>query len=497
MKASWLWRNWWHVAVTIVLLFAVHFLYSGLGGYSDSYDSGVYLESARMMGRGFAPYRQIFDSQPPLWLPLIHTSFLLFGESFLAGQLLTATAGLITVVAVMLMTERLGGKGSSILAGTLVILSHLELEWSRTINADVPSVGLAAVGVALAAAYARNGRRRWLAIASVASICSILLKLSGLYAVPSLLLFAIARWTHAHDTNQRQRLRFLAQDILIIFGVFAGITLLCFALFRSDQAWNQVVTFHWAARKAYPSVPLYEKLRTLAQLLGGERLLIMAAPFAGLCLFNGIDGLALFAWPCFTFVGLLDNRPLFDHHMVALIPAVAAAIGVGAGYFRVVYALFVRWLSVQLPPIRIIGGTLCAVASLATLGLGVSQAWIGAADQRTFIRGSGLPSPDLRIVELIVKHTQPGDMIVTDAQGIAFRAARDVPPGLTDTSYVRITSGYLRPREVIDQAQRFKVRLILLWTHRLSMMPEVGRWAEKRFPQRVELGRGRILYMME
>ena len=49
-----------------------------------------------MMGRGFAPYRQIFDSQPPLWLPLIHTSFLLFGESFLAGQLLTATAGLIT-----------------------------------------------------------------------------------------------------------------------------------------------------------------------------------------------------------------------------------------------------------------------------------------------------------------------------------------------------------------------------------------------------------------
>jgi hypothetical protein len=112
-----------------------------------------------------------------------------------------------------------------------------------------------------------------------------------------------------------------------------------------------------------------------------------------------------------------------------------------------------------------------------------------------FMRGSAVPSPDLGAVELIVKNTKPNDMIITDAQGIAFLAKRDVPPGLTDTSYLRIATGYLRPRDVIDQAERYHVSLVLLWTWRLSLMPEVVQWAEKRFPHRVELGNGRVLYL--
>jgi hypothetical protein len=187
----------------------------------------------------------------------------------------------------------------------------------------------------------------------------------------------------------------------------------------------------------------------------------------------------------------------FDHHMVALIPALAAPIGVGAGYFRILNALLVRWFSIQPRPIRIVCGTAYVVAGLTILGAGVSRAWLEVVEQRAFIRGSAFPSPDLRIAALIVKHTRPSDMIITDAQGIAFIAGRDVPPGLTDTSYTRITAGYLRPREVIDQGERYHVRLMLLWTWRLSLMPEVVLWAEKRFPHRVDLGSGRILYLLE
>jgi hypothetical protein len=88
-------------------------------------------------------------------------------------------------------------------------------------------------------------------------------------------------------------------------------------------------------------------------------------------------------------------------------------------------------------------------------------------------------------------------MIITDDQGLAFLAARDVPPGLTDTSYTRISTGYLQAREVIDQAEQYKVSLVLFWTGRLSSMPEVVEWAEKRFPLRIELGGGRILFMLE
>lgn len=488
-------QTFWHAAAAIILLFAVHLLFIGLGGYPDSYDAGVYLESARMMERGFAPYGQIFSSQPPLWLPLICFAFRLFGETFLAGQLVTATAGLIAIVAVMLIAKQLGGRASSILAGTLVILSPVELEWSRVVNADVPSVALTAVGMVLAARYAQNGRRGGLVAASVAIVCSILVKLLGLYAVPSLLLFVIARRIHAPDISRRQRVRFIAQDFLIVFGVFVGITLLTLALVRSDQIWNQVVTFHWAGRKVYPSVPLSEKWCAITKLLAGERLLLMLGWLASLCLLGGLEGMAILAWPCFVLLGLLNQRPLFDHHVVALIPGFAAAIGVGTDHFGVIEAPFLRWFSRQIRPSRIIIGTVSVIAGLTFLVVGISQAWIELSDQQTFTRVSAVPSPVLRAVELIVKNTKPSDMIITDAQAIAFLADRDVPPNLTDTSHLRITSGYLRPQQVIEQAEMYHIHLILLWSRRLGSMPDVVRWADRRFPRHVDLGSERVLYL--
>lgn len=497
-KTSWLWRNSWQAATSILILFAVYLLYSRLSNYNASYDSGVYLESARMMGRGYPLYQQIFDSQPPLWLPLIYVSFRLFGESVLAGQLVTATAGSVTILAVMLMTIRLGGKGGSLLAGVLVTLSPVELQWSRSVSADVPSAALAAISMACAAGYARNGRHRWLAGAAAAASCSILVKLSGVYAVPALLLFVIARWKNPHAPGQSRRLSFAVQDTLIISAIFAAITLLSLALFRSDQVWNQAVAFHWTARSPYPLIPLDERWHTLVQFLATrEPLLVIAAPLAALCLLNGLDGLAVLAWPGVTFIGLLKNTPLFDHHVVALIPALAAAIGIGAGNLGSVYMLLVRWLSLRSHPTQIIARTAAVAAGLAILGAVVTQAWIEAARQRAFIRSSELPSPDSHVVDLIVTHTRPGDMIITDDQGLAFLAARDVPPDLTDTSFTRIKSGYLQAREVIDQGERYDVRLMLLWTGRLGSMPEVVRWAEKRFPVRIEMGEGRMLYMEE
>jgi hypothetical protein len=159
--------------------------------------------------------------------------------------------------------------------------------------------------------------------------------------------------------------------------------------------------------------------------------------------------------------------------------------------------VFVRWLAAQAHSIRIIGWASCAGAGLVILGAGVRQVCLETSRELSFIRSQALPSPDLRIAELIIEHTRPGEMIITDAQGIAFLAGRDVPPALTDTSFTRIATGYLRPQEVIDQARQYNVRLVLCWTQRFSSMPEVVRWAGKHFPRRIDLGPGRTLYMLE
>src|SRR5271163_712392 len=119
------------VIAVMAFCYAARNAYSGLGRYGDWYDQGVYLESARLMIRGFRPYQEIFASQPPMWLPAVSLFFHLFGTNLLAAQILTATSGLVMLVAVMLSVGQVTGRGSAVFAGLLIVLSPIELEWSR------------------------------------------------------------------------------------------------------------------------------------------------------------------------------------------------------------------------------------------------------------------------------------------------------------------------------------------------------------------------------
>src|SRR5262249_50827119 len=156
-----------------LLAIAVWLAYTDLGHYDASYDAGVYLESARMMRRGYPAYGVIFNSQPPLWLALVSLSFHWFGESVLAGQLVTATAGLLAVGATMFAAAELSGWAGGLVAGVLVMLSPLQLKWSRIVTPDLPSAACAAAAIALAAHYVRDARRRWLVGAALAAACSV------------------------------------------------------------------------------------------------------------------------------------------------------------------------------------------------------------------------------------------------------------------------------------------------------------------------------------
>jgi hypothetical protein len=106
-------------------------------------------------------------------------------------------------------------------------------------------------------------------------------------------------------------------------------------------------------------------------------------------------------------------------------------------------------------------------------------------------------SPDLRLVKLIAERTRPDEVILTDAQGIAFLAQRDVPPELTDTSLVRIATRYITAQEVVSLSERHHVSVVLLWTGRLNLMPEVARWATEHFPHQESFGGGQVLYLRQ
>jgi Dolichyl-phosphate-mannose-protein mannosyltransferase len=488
---------------TIVLAIAVRLAYKNLGQYDPSdaaYDAGVYLESARMLGRGYPLYQVIFDSQPPLWLMLVSLSFHWFGESVLAGQLVTATAGLVTVAATMTATAQLCGWSGGLIAGVLVMLSPLELKWSRIVIPDLPSVAFAAVGMALAARYVRSGRRPWLVAASLAATCSVLVKLPGLYIFPALGLMVIARWRREPALNYRRMARAVAWDSLIISGVFAGTTLTVLLMVGAGDVWNQVVTFHSAARAVYPSMAIAQKCRLMLGFADGERLLAYAAPFAILSVLGGLEGLAPLLWAFCTFIGLLYHRPLFHHHMVALIPPIAMAAGVGLTQFWKWSGALLEWSRRK----NNLDGSVVGISGVLGISVGIlilanqlRIAWTEASAYEAILSQAAVDSPDLKLAKLIAERTRPDDVILTDAQGIAFLAQRDVPPEMTDTSFVRIATHYITAREVVSVSERHHVRAVLLWTGRLNSMPEVARWAAEHFPHQESFGDGKVLYLRQ
>src|SRR6516165_6024060 len=236
-------KSWAIASLTAVLLagFEIFLACTNLGHYDDLYDAGNYLESARMMIRGGHLYSTIFDSQPPLWLPLVYGSLRLFGMNFLGGQMLIVATGVLVVLMVGLVTRELSDWPGAWIAAAIVILSPLELQWSRTVSPEVPASAFAVAGMAFAMRYARSGARGPLLMASGLVACSVLVKLLGLFTLPALVLAIAVRHWRVSRAAPPIKLRPLTEDTLIVLGTFAAVIIIALAPFGPALVWKQAV----------------------------------------------------------------------------------------------------------------------------------------------------------------------------------------------------------------------------------------------------------------
>src|SRR5581483_10371305 len=117
-----------------------------------SFDDGVYGASAVAMRTGALPFREVFSSQGPLFLPLVWLSDLVGLRTFDAPRLLAVAAGLALVAATWA-------------AAGLVATSGTVLWVTGPLTSDGPGLALAAGAVAVALWYRRQPSLR-LAVAA-------------------------------------------------------------------------------------------------------------------------------------------------------------------------------------------------------------------------------------------------------------------------------------------------------------------------------------------
>jgi hypothetical protein len=489
--------------VLIVLILAAP-AYRNLGQYSDFYDGGVYLESARMLAAGYAPYRAVFISQPPAWLKLIQWSFALFGQNMRGGQMLTVSTLVLTAVAVGFIVLDRGFWLGAVLTCATILLSPLAFFWAREITGELPSAAFAAVSLALAGRYASGGRRLWLGFGALALAGALSVKLFSLYAIPSVLLLAAGRWGSAGQL--RQRIWSMAADVLLVLAIIFATLLAMASAYGVREVCTQAVAFHLGSRADLSAARNWD---LIVATLSRDPAVLSALPLVICAALETWIGWSALGWLVLTLIGLLIQHPLFTHHVVALIPPLALAAGIGAGaLWKLGRRLQVRQVQVREASVRsddyandyaqdygwAMGIALCT-ACIILFAAVCRGGLAGRTDQQWILAYWRPPAADLEIAAELRRLTGKADFIVTDAPGIAFWSGREVPPWLADTSLKRIDNHYLATAEVKSEVERYRVKAVLLWTGRLERLPGLTAWLEQTFPTRRGYGANGVLYL--
>ena len=529
--ASWDWREWaWQLAPVLILVVALAMrLYQlGVPFDRDGYDEGVYWQSLLAMQSGQGLYHSIFYSQPPAFLLSIYPIFVLFGGTLWAARLGIVLISMLGFVGAYLLGKTLAGRVGALVALLLLLCNPSYLMESQTLQADGPSVALTLLALGCAFCWWRHPKRWqglcWAALCGASLALSIFTKLlcvTTLVPVGLLLLAHLwrARGEDAHtsphprvgtraartmddslntQTNQSshenlfRRLWPLLMPMLVGLGVALVFSLALLLPFAGSLSalWSSVITFHEAASRAFPGT-----------LVGNANIIIpvlitwlgITAGYGTLtALLRGDRSVwPLLAWLVSTVVLLLLQRPLFPHHLIALIPPLLALAVLGIASPEAYKAILA---DARLAPVV---SALTIVLILLTI---VLNAWQDGAyyqaNQATSV-GSNV-QVDLRAASDLRQAIAPDQWVITDGQFIAGLAGRSTPPGLVDTSTVRITSGYVTLAQLEQAASNSRVHAVLFYSPRLSFLPETAAfhtWVAQHFRLLHTYGPGQELWV--
>ena len=147
-----------------------------------TFDDGVYLASAGALRAGGLPYRDVFSSQGPAFLPLLWIADGLGLRTLWSPRLLPLLAGVLLVVVVHRIGLRVADRWGASLAALLVAVSGLVVFTTNRIESD--GVTAALVAAAVLVASGEPSRRRDL---GAAALLGLAIAVKSLFAAPGVL----------------------------------------------------------------------------------------------------------------------------------------------------------------------------------------------------------------------------------------------------------------------------------------------------------------------
>ena len=450
-------RGWALVTAGLVAA-AAGLVYTSALGTRTNYDEGVYLASLDLMRRGQTLGSEIYTSQPPVFYWLLRVLAAPFGSSVPDIRLAFALFAVAGVAAAVALGWLLYGAPAGVAAGALVAVGPPLPTFAPTVSADVPSMALGLVSLALVSASLRGPyARAWAGGAGAVLALAALTKLLAVpFAVPFVALVVAAR------RARRTLPAALAGAAVVTVAVAVA------NLPAVDDIWRQVVADHTHAR-------------ALGTLSGSARqirnVFDVRTPFGWLVPLGFIAFLASRrarrTWPLWTFVPgavgfLIFVRPLTDHHLVLL----SVACGLAAG----------PSLALAIGGLNRTPRTLAATALVLFVVAGLYQ------EQRRLHRNDLADPPEVRwAITALERATGRDALVLTDQPIVVFRARRATPGPLVDISNTRVSGGTLTAADVNAEIRRSRPDAVLV-DRMLQSLPAVVAELDRSYPRRMRCG---------
>jgi 4-amino-4-deoxy-L-arabinose transferase-like glycosyltransferase len=480
------------LASTILCIYSYTRLYNIGARYSYDYDEGVYLQTAKQMLNGYKLYECIFLSQPPILIYLVATSMSFLGADLYAGRLPIALTSILAGVALYLAARRLCNPIAGIVGLAILTVDRVFLRYSRAVEGEVPCIAFAMIAYLFIVEYIYRDRSIYSFASGLASSIAILSKFLAAPILPAILpvfFTRIGSKSFRSDVGGSRRLKGL-----VAFIIGASIPLAILLQFNPVDLYDQLYMYHRSKPLGGTAIDkliqLYGFLsEDLAALILGSIGLIVA--FASLnigCLPASLNLLISISMLVFL------PQPLWYHHAAVLSPQLSLLSGLTVGYSAKICMKMYTRSSKRKSGSRFKAILLVAVMGLSTISIYTVSAALSAPDILGVVFKGG-SEPEYRVAELIRNLTSPDEWIISDDQAMIFIAGRNVPPELCDTSFMRISSGYLGDDEAIYLAEAYGVRVVVFWTGRLVQLKRFLEYVEANYRLIGVYDSGRRIYI--
>jgi hypothetical protein len=513
------------LGLLLLLSFGLRLLF--LDNFIWGYDEGIHVLLAKLLAADYTPYTQLFVSYPPLFVWSLEWPWRIW-QTVAALQLTMTLYALLGLVAVGLIAYRLAGKLAGLLAAFFLSVSATYLDGSRAVMTEVPSVGVAALAVALAAIYYWTGRRGWLFGSGLLLAASLMLKILSPFILALILLLPLVRrmapwWQQPPARSTTGRLAgdgveasagpppkgstpyapdatmssITAQDIkaLLIDGaVFAaGLLLplgLVLLLYDAEAMFRQVIAFRLDSRITYED-DWTDNIEILLTFGRSNLALILAAAWGFGLIWQRQRRAGWFVplWLILALAFSLIQVPLREKHLPLLLPPLTTLAGLalahglrfplsppnrGAGGVQQT-----EEINQPSPPTRGAGAVWAVALLLAALYF-----WQLGSDFTAFSRITTQPlnQDEQRLTGYLQRFTSPADCLITDNPTLAFFADRLTPPNLSEVSSARLRTGYLTYDELVAATQTYGCQVVAPVDRRLKRTrADFIEWSKQNF----------------